>query len=186
VVVGSYPSDWPSADGKQVGKCPQIAGKYRNVGVRHPPEGASPSLSQVLGLPDGDGVVIDQTSDTISVTVSRSGEPVETIVFTSGERHFRGELTGWDTSQPRTFSCLLEVPGFQRRLSFSHLMRSGIGGVGAFGAGMVGGSGEGVDFKKAADGSLLLRFGKGWGALIGPLPVGYGEQFWIRFAPDEK
>jgi len=185
VVTGSYPTDWPKDDGKQIGKCPEIAGRYSNLGVRYPPEEMPLSLTQVLGLQDGDCVVIDQSPDTISVAVSRSGEPVETVVFASGEINFYG-LTGWDTSRPRTFSCLLNVPDFQRRLSFSHLMRSSIGGVGGLGAGVIGASGESVHFTKGTDGSLLLHFGKGWGALIGIVPVGYSEQFWIRFAPAEQ
>jgi hypothetical protein len=181
-VTGSYPSDWPEYDGKQIRKCPKIAGAYNNLGVRHPPEAMQLSLTQILGLQDGDRVVIDQSPATISMAVSKSGELVETVVFTSGEISFHG-LTGWDTSRPRTFSCMLNVPDFQRNLSFSHLMRSSIGGVGGFGAGVIGASGESVRFTKRTDGSLLVHFAKGWGALIGIVPVGYSEQFWIRFTP---
>ena len=181
-IIGSYPADWPADEGGQIGKCPNIAGAYNNVGVHHPPEAKPLTLTQVLGLQDGDRVLIDQSPDTISVAVSRSGAPVETVVFKSGEIESHG-LTGWDMSRPRTFSCLLNVPDFQRRLSFSHLMRSSIGGVGGFGAGVVWGSGDSVRFTKRTDGSLLLQFDKGWGALIGVVPVGYSEQFWIRFPP---
>jgi len=182
VVAGSYPANWPADEDKQVGKCPKIAGTYTNIGVRHPPAAMPLSLTEVLGLQDGDRVVIDQSPDTISVAVLRSGQPVETVVFKSGEIDFHG-LTGWDTSRPRTFSCLLNVPDFHRRLSFSHLMRSSIGGVGGFNAGVVWGSGDSVRFTKRTDGSLLLQFVKGWGVLIGVVPVGYSEQFWIRFPP---
>lgn len=181
-VTGSYPANWPADEGKQIGKCPKIAGTYSNVGIRHPPEAMLLSLTQVLGLQDGDRVMIDQSPDTISVAVLRSGQPVETVVFSSGEMNFYG-LTGWDTSRPRTFSCVMNVPDFQRRLSFSHLMRSSVGGVGGFGAGMISASGESVHFTKGTDGSLLLNFSAGWGALIGPVPVGSSEQFWIKFAP---
>ena len=177
-VIGSYPRDWPDDEGKQIGTCPEIAGTYNNVGVRHPPEATPQSLTQLFGMRDGDRVVIDQSLDTISVAVSKSGELVETVVFKSGET-----WGGWDTSLPRTFNCLLNVPDFQRKLSFSHLMRSSIGGVGGFGAGIVGASGESVRFTRRMDGSLLLHFSKGWGALIGIVPVGYSEQFWIRYSP---
>lgn len=185
VTKGSYPSDWPGDEGKQIGKCPDIAGAYNNVGIRHPADAMPLSLTQVLGLQDGDRVFIAQSPGTISATVSRSGEPVETVVFTSGEIRSHG-LTGWDTSQPRTFSCILNVPDFQHRLSFSQLMRSSIGGVGGFGAGMIVASGESVSLTKRTDGSLLLHFSKGWGALIGIAPVGYSDQFWIRYTPAEQ
>jgi hypothetical protein len=180
--VGTYPGDWPADDGGQIGKCPNIAGVYNNVGVHHPPEAKPLTLTQVLGLQDGDRVLIDQSPDAISVVVSRSGAAVETVVFSSGEINFYG-MTGWDTSQPRTFSCVMNVPDFQRRLSFSHLMRSSVGGVGGFGAGFVVASGKSVHFTKGTDGSLILHFTEGWGALIGPVPVGSSEQFWIKFAP---
>jgi hypothetical protein len=182
VTVGTYPGDWPADEGGQIGKCPNIAGAYNNVGVHHPPEAKPLTLTQVFGLQDGDRVLIDQSPDAISVVVSRSGAPVETVVFTSGEINFYG-MTGWDTSRPRTFSCLLNVPDFQHRLSFSHLMRSSVGGVGGFGAGVVAASGKSVHFTKGTDGSLILHFTEGWGALIGVVPVGYSEQFWIRFPP---
>jgi len=181
-IVGSYPGDWPADEGGQIGKCPNIAGAYNNVGVHHPPEAKPLTLTQVLGLRDGDRVLIDQSPDAISVVVSRCGAAVETVVFSSGEINFYG-MTGWDTNQPRTFSCVINVPDFQRRLSFSHLMRSSVGGVGGFGAGVVVASGKSVHFTKGTDGSLILHFTEGWGALIGPVPVGSSEQFWIKFAP---
>lgn len=183
-VSGNYPADWPADEDEQVGTCPKIAGTFSNIGVHHPPAAVplTLTLSQVLGLPDGDRVTIDQSPDTISVAVSRPGQPAETIVFSSGKVSAYG-LTGWDTTRPRTFSCVINVPDFRHRLSFSHLMRSSISGVGGFGAGMVAASGESVHFTKGTDGSLLLHFSKGWGALIGPMPVGASEQFWVRFAP---
>jgi len=180
-VVGSYPGDWPEKADAQIGKCPKIAGTYSSAGVRHPPEAPPLSLTQIFGLPDGDRVVIDQSPDTMSVAVSRSGKTVEMVVFASGEIHSYG-MTGWDISRPGTFMCALNVPDFQRRLFFSHLFKSALGGVVP---GVVGASGDSVEFTKGSDGSLLLHFAKGWGALVGVVPVGYSEQFWIRFAPAE-
>ena len=183
-VTGRYPGDWPQYDDARIGKCPDIAGSYRSVAVAAPAD-ASPallSLPRLLGLQDGDRVSIDQSPESIAVTVARDGPPVETAVFRSGQVAFLG-LTGWEVSQHRTFSCVLNLPDFQRRLSFSHLSRSSLGGTAGFGAGVVGGSGEGVYFAKGTDGSLILHFEKGWGALLGIVPVGHVDQFWIRFAP---
>ncbi|MBX3637270.1 MAG: hypothetical protein KF683_18025 [Rubrivivax sp.] len=183
-VTGDYPGDWPRYDGARIGKCPVIAGSYRNVAVAAPADAipASLSLSGLLGLQDGDRVSIEQSPDSISVTVAKGDSPVETAVFRSGQVEFLG-LTGWDVSQPRTFSCALNLPDFQHRLSFSHLLRSSVSGIGGFGAGVVGGSGEGVYFAKGTDGSLILLFERGWGALLGIVPVGQVDRFWIRFAP---
>jgi hypothetical protein len=179
VVIGSYPIDWPEKDGDLIGKCPKIAGTYSNAGVRHPPEAVPLSLAQIFGLPDGDRVFIEQSPRTISVAVAGPDGAVETVVFTSGEINLHG-LTGWDVSRPRTFMCTVNVPDFQRRLFFSHLFKSA---AGAPVPGVIGGSGDSVEFGKGTDGSLLLHFSKGWGALIALVPVGYSEQFRIKFPP---
>jgi hypothetical protein len=171
--VTPYPSGWPEIDlAKMIGDCPDIAGKYRNRGAGHPSDAKPLSLTQALGLRDGDRVTIEQSRDAISVAASDAGEVVETIVFA------KKRFAGWHTNPPRNFAC--PTP---HRLYFSHMAQppSGPGSFGAFMVSEV----EGAYFAKANDGSLLLTFEKGWAALLAFVPAGELDRVWYRFAPME-
>jgi hypothetical protein len=171
--VTPYPSDWPGIDrAKLIGDCPDISGKYRNQGASHPSDAKPLSLTQVLGVKDGDRVTIEQSKDAISVTASDAGEVVETIVFA------KKRFAMWHTNPPRNFGC----PS-PHELYFSHMTQppSGPGSFGAFMVSEV----EGAYFAKTNDGSLLLTFEKGWGALFAIVPAGRLDRIWYRFAPIE-
>lgn len=179
-VTGTYPENWPEVGRSDlVGKCPSIAGKYRNLGIHHPSDARPLSLTELLGLQNGDQVDIVQSPDTISVSVWASGKHVETVSFASGELGI-----GWDISRPRTFICPLEIPS-GRVLSFAHLERGGTQLLaGSYGAGMFSLNASRVS--KGADGSLVIKLQSGGGALIALFPVGKVEIIWYRFEPVER
>jgi hypothetical protein len=171
--VTPYPSGWPEIDrAKLLGDCPDISGKYRNQSASHPSDAKPLSLTQVLGVRDGDRVTIEQSTDAISVTASAAGEIVETLAYA------RKRFAGSNTSHLRNFACPMTS-----RLYFSHMMASpsGTGGYGAFVLFDV----DAAYFAKAGDGSLLLTFEKGWGALFAIVPAGRLDRVWYRFAPIE-
>lgn len=174
--TGIYPSHWPEvSQGKLVGKCPDISGKYKNHGGRSPSSAKLITLTQILGLEDGDAVEITQSQDVISATVWISGGRSGEISFVSGETSI-----GWDMSRPRSFICPIDIPN-GRILLLSDLERGKQSLGGAYG--LVYANWESAPLQKATDGSLVVKFEKGSGALIGLLPLGKLERAWYRFEP---
>jgi hypothetical protein len=173
-ITGTYPGDWPEP-GKVtvVGKCPSIAGKYSNSGISHPSDARPLSLTQLLDLADGDQVEITQSPDVIAVSVWNAGERSETVTFSSGEKAY-----GWDTSQPRTFICPVDILS-GRILLFSHLHKQSLA-LGYAGVGW-----EAVRFNKANDGSLIVWVEKGGGVLLAVVPVGWLDRVWYLFQPSD-
>lgn len=173
-VTGSYPSHWPElGQTKLVGKCPDISGKYMNHGVSSPSGARQLTLTQILGLEDGDVVEITQSQDVISVCVRISDRLSEEVSFVSGETSI-----GWDMSRPRSFICPFDILS-GRTILLSDLERGKQSLGGAYGLVYI--NWEGAPLRKAADGSLVVKFEKGSGALIGLLPVGTLERVWYRF-----
>ncbi len=141
LATASYPRDWPAPTKELVGKCPSIAGKFRNVGKGHPEAAGSLLLTGLLDLPEGEQVEITQSPATIEVAVWNNGKRFEEVTFTSVW------LDPWaDTIQPRTFQCPIDIgPPSGRLLLFSHLVSQ------VFGIGF-----RNVSFTKTADGSLIV------------------------------
>lgn len=163
-VVGPYPSHWPKiGQAKLVGKCPDISGKYKNHGLSSPSDAEQLTLTQILGLEDGDVVEITHSPDVISVSLrTTDGRLVE--------RDFQSR-------------CILDIPG-GRKLLLSDLENdheSSFGGM----PGILAMSGEMTPLYKAVDGSLIVAFQKSWGGLIVVLPIGMQERVWYRFEPLE-
>lgn len=172
---GTYPANWPeTVRGELVGKCPSIAGKYGNRGVHDPADSPSHSLTELLGLEDGDYVVIVQSPKAISVSAWKLEGHVETASFTSGEVSW-----GWDASRPRSFICPMDILS-GRVLSFPHLAKGYTrftGGAGAVGFFEINFS----SVSKTADGALVIMLQSGGGAVVGPVPVGRFERVWYKF-----
>jgi len=173
-VSGTYPSQWPEIGQKKlVGKCPDVSGKYNNHGVTGPADAKQLTLTQILGLADGDAVAVVQSPELITVSVWNSGRRSGEVSFVSGETSI-----GWDMSRPRSFICPVDILS-GRTLLLSDLERGKQHFGGAYG--LVYANWEGAPIQKAADGSLVVKFEKGTGALIGLLPAGKLERVWYRF-----
>lgn len=178
-VTGTYPAEWPeTVRGEQVGKCPSIAGKYRSRGVQHPPDAPALSLTELMGLGQGDYVDIAQSPDTISVSAWAAGRLVDTRTFSSGE-----SPAGWDMNRPQTFNCPMDVTS-GRVLSFAHLEGGSTQFVGAT-QGTVAFTVNAGRVARTADGSLVVMLQTGVGGLIGPVPVGHFKRVWYLFGPLE-
>ena len=142
LVAGSYPRDWPNpGEDELVGKCPSIAGTFRNVGTSYPKDAGSPLLTGLLDLPDGEQVEITQSPESIRVVVWTDGTPSEVVEFVSV---WTDPLA--DRIKPRSFQCPIDVGGPGRRqLQFSHLVSTSLG-IGLYS----------VSFRKDADGALIV------------------------------
>jgi hypothetical protein len=174
-VTGTYPSHWPELGQAQlVGKCPDISGKYKNHGLSSPSEAKQLTLAKILGLEDGDVVEITQSPDMISVSLhTPDGRLVERDFFSCETS------IGWDMGRPQSFLCPFDILS-GRILLLSDLERDHTQSLGGA-YGLVYANWAGAPLQKATDGSLVVKFEKGSGALIGLLPLGTLERVWYRF-----
>ncbi len=177
--VSDYPASWPKvASGSQVGDCPDIAGTYGNVGVSASENARQIRLSDLFPIPEeSDTVKIVQAPDTIAIASHKAGVESHRLAYASARLGY-GPWESWDQRKSNAFMCLRDLLS-GRQLTFNHQGNSSsLGGVGIIG----GYSAEGVTFRKATDGSLLVRFSKSLGALLVLIPVGKTEEVWYRYA----
>jgi hypothetical protein len=163
--VARYPDSWPAIRPEQLlGDCPHISGRYSNSGVAEPTDGGQPRLADFffagLAARDSDEVRISQTSDKIDVALHSGGQIVRSFTFTKS----------W-LRREDGFRCHFVIPTGLQDLSF-HAQQGRTTPDGRI---------RSTDYRKAADGSLIVRasFSASNVALVMP-------HVWYRFSPVGK
>lgn len=170
-VSGDYPRDWPEPAKKElVGKCPSIAGKYRNVGIGHPKEAGTLLLTRLFDLEQGEQVEIAQSPEKIEMAVWMDGSRSGVVTFTTVW------LDPFGDRKPRLFTCPIAIPG-GRFISFADLDSQAFGGIPGF---IASGSHQ-VSLSTAEDGSLIVTVTDSGGVLMVLVPVGRVDRVYYRF-----
>jgi hypothetical protein len=180
-VTGSYPDRWPPLEpARLVGKCPDIGGTYKAEGIRYP-EAGSISLASLFLLGDADRVDIVQSPNRISFIGYRSEKVTQRLDFGSAETEY-----GWRNDVGQSFKCLLDIATGRRHLYFSHQAHVSQGG--GFGAGpgfVLTTQWAATTYRKAEDGSLIIRSELGSGLIVTGVPAGAVDIIWYRFEPTQ-
>ncbi len=166
-----YPASWPqTVKGEQIGNCPAIAGTYWNAGVSEPGNALVYTLTELLGLSDGDYVLIEQTPDTLTASAWQSDTRIATITYTRLSVTSSEAWKDSDLTRAQWFNCPLDLLS-GRQFTFPHL--------------------EGVhawfpnfnisNVSKTADGSLVVMLQDGGVSLRHPPAVADIDRIWYKF-----